>query len=493
MEPDDFQQDQDQDAADDQSAIPAPPISTDNSQDDGPGPQPEAAIPDDQQTPTSGLLQDAQNTPLNRGLKDVLGYIMGKGAAPQQQADAAAAAVDPEGKLSPEDRNLLAVHQAGEVGGPGAAWAMVQSNRQAYNAKQSFARAALNGVDGKAGDVAAAADAATKAAAHLLDGSVATFKPDGGGVSADVRLPGQSQSIKIKLTPEQLNQYLDVGSGGQYDKVLQAGGVPQTLQQIAKGQGEPLKGPGPQANAAARPGGRANNPAVRAGHAIVRDVVDANQPALPGMFDKDGHYIGPPVPDNTQYGAQLESRSRAMFPGVSQEAQRQAWMAKQDATTTDQKNKIDIATAGLKAKEKIAGIQAGGKVQAAGTTAGGKVAAAHVYADGKERVGNAKLLQQAKLQADRLVAQANNARDRINAQNYRAELGNPNRVLMTDADVTKLQRAHGFELPPLPGAATPQVAPPTGQAHTAPNGAPTKTINGKTYYKGPDGKAVLVQ
>lgn len=477
MEPDDLTQDQ--------SAIPAPPISTDNLGDDSqPGPQPtQSAIPDGGAETFGGdrpaYAQDNGMLPINAaasGAKSLVGYIMGQGAAPQQQAEAAARQVDPEGRMSPDERNLLAVHRAAEMGGPGAAWAMVQANRQAYNGKQAFARAALNGVDGKAGDLAAAADAATKASAHLLDGSTAVFHPQEDGVVADVRPPGQKESIQIKLTPDQFNEYLDVGKGGQFDKVLHNGGVPQTLQQIAQGPGEPLPGAPLAGSPGQRPGRSQESinaefaqPGNKTGHMLPKNLYErADQDAEDGLAPEPEAPETDPkkIRDNEEYDA-IAERAKKIFPHDSQMARRQQWQQEQEAAYKDRQNRTDVAIGSQEAKKEVARITG---------TAG--VEKAQTYSSSKERINQEKMVQQAKLQADRLVAQAQNAADRNRAQNFRAALTNPNFVLQTPEDVAKLTRQYGVTLPQqAPPGETPDV--PTGQPLAAPTGAPKAAPTGQ--------------
>lgn len=478
MEPDDLEQDQQQDQT--EGAIPAPPISTDNSAPNSqPGPQPtQSAIPDGGPEKLGGdrpfYEQDNGMLPINaarEGAKDLIGYIMGKGAAPQQQADAAAQAVDPEGKMTPEDRNLLAVHQAAEMGGPGAAWAMVQANRQAYNGKQAFARAALNGIDGKAGDLAAAADAATKASSHVLDGSVATFHPDQDGVMADVTLPGQKHSMRIKLTPEQLNQYLDVGKDGQYDKLLQAGGVPQVLQQIAKGPGVPLTGPGPQQRVRSQESidAERQQPGNKTGHLLPKNLYERADDGEDGLPPEPEKLETDPqrIRDNEEYDA-IAERAKRIFPRDSQSPQREQWRQTKEAEYKDRQNKVDTAAAGFKSKEAIANTNVKGKEGAATIYTGGKVRAAEIKAEADK----AKVLQNAQHQADVLAQNAKTADERNRVRMAIAEATNPNRVLMTDAETAAIWKKHGLNVGG-PGVAPPTgeaAPPPTGQAAPAPTG-----------------------
>src|SRR5665213_2370636 len=131
----------------------SPPAAQDQSADTGSQPSPEAA---------QGATNDSGFVPggapglgqaINGGVKKIAAYLMGADAAQPQVAKKFEQGIKNENPgISDDDANLLAVHKAHEMGGQAAAWQMVQYNRMAYNAKQSFAKAALNGVDGKAGN-----------------------------------------------------------------------------------------------------------------------------------------------------------------------------------------------------------------------------------------------------------------------------------------------------------------------------------------------------
>lgn len=441
------------------------------------------------QTPTSGLLADAQNSNLNQGVKKIVSYLMGAGAAPQQALTEAADQVGDE-THSPSDKNLLAVHQAFEGGGPAAAWAMVQANRQAYNAKQNFARAALNGVDGKAGDVAAAADAATKASAHLLDGSSATFHPHQGGVTATVKDPdGKEDHIPLSLPA--FNAWLDAGNTSQFDKVIAAGGIARVLRTI-NAKATPPEGDPNVPTVDDQP-----NPARAAGHAIARDVTDADQAPLPGQFDDKGHYLGEVAPDKTNYGDELEARSKKIYPGAGQEPERQQWMAAQENTEEERTNKLGIADAGNKAKVRVATIQGGAKVDSAKVGGDSRVAAQGLRSKSAEDVEasrsadrHAKLAAAAQMNLDKLAASAKTADARNRVRMATADLTNPNHVLMTDADVNKLFTKYGLPpmgapgLAPASGNAAPVQAPPAAQPAPAAPAQQQGSNAGKKFFNG---------
>jgi hypothetical protein len=206
------------------------------------------------------------NGPIARSLKAfpgnakrIVSYLMGEGAADPAVLKQAAAQADPRGQLDPDDRNLLAVQKATEAGGQEAGWKLAQANRVAYNAKQAFGYAALNGNQqtGKPPDLNAAIDAANQAATHVLDGSSVQFAPSEGGVTATVKARGSDQPQTIQLTPDAFRRYLNVGREGQYDRV-QGQTIPKTLAALARGGGtgqnrvdqyRPLQKPQEQAGA----------------------------------------------------------------------------------------------------------------------------------------------------------------------------------------------------------------------------------------------------
>lgn len=491
----------------------APPISTDNSQGQPSGPQP---VPAEQQeqTPTSGLLQDAQNTPMNQGVKKIVSYLMGAGAADPDTAKKFETGIKHENPgISDDDANLLAVHKAQEMGGPAAAWAMVQYNRTAYNAKQAFAKAALNGVDGKAGDMQAAADAATKAGAHILDGSATQFTaiPGGQGVTATVKMPGTDRTVNFQLNPQQFNQWLDVGGAGMWDKVMEGGGVPTTLQKIAGSQqsAQPQASGQPQPAPAATPSavpGPADSQAVTTGKPQVMDPTQADQAPVPGQFDAHGHYLGKEEPDKTNYDPDLVARANKMYPMAGDEAERQTWMSGQENQQEERENRVSVAAEKGKSdieKARQTGIYRNeatrvgsenrkeGQIGAANARAGGQVESATI----KAKADTDKARQQAILATTKMAQQSTDAKMRENGRMARAELTNPNKLLTSADDVNAILKKYGVA-PSAPGT---EQAPATGAPAVAPTQRPAnvppgaKLYQGKWYTRGPDGSAVPVQ
>lgn len=452
-------------------------------QDQTPPPaQQQGAIPDDTDmgsgqsqlpgpAPGESPLYDAGATPhqmLQSGAKKIIGYLMGAGAAPPTALQTAGQTVDPHGQMSESDRNLVAIHKAVDEGDLQTGWALVQANRQQYNAKQAFAKAALNGIQGKPADPAAAAQAATQAAANLPDGNNVVFQPSQGGFTATVTIPGTRTPQQIQLSAGQFDQWLDIGKEGQFDKVLEHGGAAPVLTAIAK-----------------------------------------QQPAADGEKE---------APDKANYGEELEERSRRVFPWISQESQRQQWMGQQEQSEAERQNKVDVAKTRADALEQVAGTRAGAakaiqesKGQTAQQLAEGKnrtlteieasrhgdrqdkTQAAREMAAGRNRTQteieasrhgdrSAKLQQQADqfLQRQQAQAKSNDERNRI--AKARMEISDPNALIRSQGDIDKIMGKYGVGAGAAPQAPTPQAPAPAARKQGP---------DGRWYVKGPDGKAVL--
>lgn len=214
--------------------------------------------------------------------------------------------------LPPGNQNLMALDAAVQKGDTREAIALMQGNRTAFNATQATAFAAINGVQGKPADINYAIDAANKAEQHILDGSNVKFAHAAGGkITATVTMATGGQPQTIPLTVDQFKQFLNVGIN-HWDRLMNQT-VPATLRQIAEGRSM-IVGPEPQAQA-----GKTASPAGETG---------GDQPARPGANQKswsDQQAEG----DQNGYGVELEKRSRAIYPDVGHEAERQQWMAAQ--------------------------------------------------------------------------------------------------------------------------------------------------------------------
>lgn len=476
--PDD-QDDAAQDAAQDQQPA--------QSQDQG---QDQQQAPDQSPPATLGgdrpwYAQDNGMLPINAarsGAKLVMQYLMGADSAdPEAAAKFAHGAKVEHPGVSDDDANVIAVHKATELGGPAAGWAMVQYNRSAYDRKQAFAKAALNGIDGKTGDLQAAAQAASQASQNVLDGSTAQFTADPGGgyVTATVKPPGSNRTVNYNLTPQQFGQYLDVGGAGQWDRVMSGGGIPGALQKIVA-----TSRTGANGSATGQSGPQNLTPAQSQENRGTKP-----SSALPDQYDDN--YVG-----DRQYPDWLEARADARFghaPGIPmlgptpQNLQdRVDWQDTQEQPYETRKASILAAQAKANASMYSAGVREQGLVNAAHERAGGQIGAATERAGGqvgaaKERAGGqvdaakvtgasrvaaagARAKTAADLAASRLLAQRDNMQAMERGKNMRNELNNLARTTNPGDDdyATKAQAIQNkyAALPPLPGQNT-QGAPQT--------------------------------
>jgi hypothetical protein len=267
----------------------------------------------------------------------------------------------------------IVLSETAQQNGVEAAWKACQQCRQNYDSYRVAAATKL-----AQGDVVAAANAAMNVFfSNMFDGRNIRFTWIGNFVTTEVMKPGSKvPSQRTDLTLSQFNELL-VGSEGQYDNVLE-NSIPVVVRQIAKSNGIPIEqqapdpprahsaiqSPTPRAalaiaaiSRAAVPAGQAlasgpfppqpyqrsrselqaatqpalpASSAVRSGQPQATDVANADQAVHPGQFNANGHYLGPQQLDPGAYSPLLEARSRRMFPGVSQERERQQWMADQE-------------------------------------------------------------------------------------------------------------------------------------------------------------------
>lgn len=292
------------------------------------------AIPtgDDNSIPSGPIQQQqAPTAPQRFGpLGRLVSYLMGEGAAHPQVLQQAADQIDPESGMSASDRNLMVIEDANRRGGQEAAWKMLQANRVAYNAKQAFAYAALNGNQQKRPDVHAAVDAANQAADHVLDGSNARFMVSTGGqITATVKGPDGGPAQVFDLSADQFRQYLNPGRAGMWDRQMQPGGIGRTLTNITQnqqrvssvGQLPPLAG--------ARQAQAEPEEEARQGP---QDPASTPQ----GQFRMTS-------PGEETYDPKLQKRAWGRFPGVGSSAERADFMAGQEAASDKLKNNVEVA------------------------------------------------------------------------------------------------------------------------------------------------------
>jgi hypothetical protein len=439
---------------------------------------------------------------INGGIKKIVSYLQGAGAAQPQVAQKFEQGIKAENPgISDDDANLLAVHKAQEMGGPGAAWAMLQYNRMSFNAKQAFAKAALNGVDGKTGNAQAAALAATQAGAHILDGSATTFtaQPGGQGFTATVKIPGTNRSIGVPLTSQQMDKWLDVGGAGQWDKIMETG-TPAALQKISSDKGDPSQQGAPPQGEGSPPEKEDNfMGAVKDAREDNQDSdpqepeanPNAGQPTnfgtTPSTLNLSGSNTQPSTlpPKPYSYGNDLEAQSRAMFPNISDEAKRQQFMATQQNQRSDRINKLGVGAMGAVAKQNVAQTRADAGQTMATTRAGGQVGAAEARASGQRdsaTIRSNKDQEIAKQKANAVLQQAqmrsrdNATRNRI-AQ-ARLEINDPNALMRggQTVDPQDILKKYGLGSgPAAPSAAPVQGQPPAPAAQ--PQAAPSAAAN----------------
>jgi hypothetical protein len=352
--------------------------------------QPQSAAPAPQSGPNPNSVFNVQNVPGNA--KRIISYLMGADAAHPQTLDQLGQQVDPQGSMSPGDRNLLALDRVRDTQGDNAAWSIMQANRVAYNAQTAFAKTALQGTQQKPADLRAAIDAANKAQANVLDGSNIQFAPWQGGVTATVTLPGTSQPQQIVLSPQAFSQWLDVGGDGQWDKVMEHS-APAVLQQLAKqypvagntgatrvDQLRPMQPKSQQEPAAPQqvPGTEAMNPDEQPGKVTRQEY---QQP----------QYSGKLTDEQTR-----EKRSYDLFPrahlDANENAKREQWIAGEEEKEANRENKVDVAR----------------------ETGTNRVEAARVTGTSRENV--AKTAGEARVQASQNYSQARVAAARENLQ-----------------------------------------------------------------------------
>lgn len=456
-------------------------------------------------------VQNLKNMPM---VKRILSYLSG------EDGDPAAATKFEQGvrheypNISDDDANLVAVHKAGELGGPAAAWGMIQYNRTSYNAKQAFAKAAMNGVDGKAGDVQAAAQAATQAGAHILDGSAAQFTatPDG-HITASVKPPGADARMSFKLTPQQFSQYLDVGGAGQWDRVMEQGGVPGTLQKLSTSSSPAgaaqSQNPG-QGQDQNQDQGQAQQNLPTATGSDGQTVTDMtvrkpqnNYGQTPSTKDLSGGEPMAPPGVGTNYGDELEARGRARTGGwISQEPARQQWMADQEEKELERGNKVEVAAEKGKNDIERARQTGMGRVDAEKVKAEGGEKRQTIRSNSNENVANiqaqasAKKQQaQAMLKLQQMDRTSQDQASRERGRMARAEINNPNFLTQKDGDREAILKKYGIQLPGSQGTPQGAAAAPIQTSTQAPaaNSPPVpgaKLYQGKWYTRGANGEAV---
>lgn len=324
----------------------------------------------------------------------IISYLKGGDAASPQAAQQIENNVDPQGQMDPGMRKLLAIDAAAKQYGPQAAWGLMQHYRQKYDAYKSFAAAANSGVQGKPRDPAAAAMALQQAYDHVPDGLNLTVKPSQTGFTATVTQPGGKQQT-VSLTPQQFGQ-LTQGPEGQFDSVLDKG-LPSVLTKFVQRNGLTADQVQPDTSTSAPEG---------------------SEPTVASANKGQGN-VG------LGYDPQLEARSRALFPMVSQNPQRIAWLQAQEQQGKENElssKKIDntLAAIGLRGQNArtVADIRANAQRDVAQTRGASYDKRTEAQADvGHERNQNyaARTLSNADIAKVRAAAASQSAQERNDA------------------------------------------------------------------------------
>lgn len=379
----------------------------------------------------------------------IIAYLHGDGAAPPQQVKQVEQSVDPQGSMDPNKRTVAGIQAAAEQGGPDAGFSFIQAHRQQYNAKQSFARAALNGGQGKPPDLNAAVNAANQAYYHVPNGEGVTFATNGQGVTATVN-GGQH----FQLSPQQFDQWLDIGGQGQFDKVYE-GGAAKVLGSLGQAQGQQGQGDDQQG--------------------AIQDPNDIRPMASPNVAAQNPQkyrptpagYKSPDVPD-AGFDPQTAERSRRMAPGdlgkqtqlsMTEEARQEGNQNKIDVEKEKGNTQRDIWGTRTKSNENIAGTRADAYVKAADlkSQAGRENARARLT-QVAQTAQNVKLTQAARLLSGKILSNS-----------------------VTPADEVQINSI-------LKGASQSGGAPAGGGQQSQPQPGQTRQVGSMTYVRHNDGK-----
>ena len=179
--------------------------------------------------------------------RKAMDWNRGFGAIPPEELDAVKKAVDPQGKMTEAQRNMMALGQVYQFqmskGNPEGAQRAAFQVLQAYRLDaQRYASIAAHAAEN--GDLDTAARAAVKAYANIPDGrDIAVFKDEDGKLNYSYTDAATGKTIvKGLLTPQQLaSQATGIAAGG-FDKlILQAAG--QRVEDETKGKGKGAAGP----------------------------------------------------------------------------------------------------------------------------------------------------------------------------------------------------------------------------------------------------------
>ena len=261
--------------------------------------------------------------------KRILSYLQGSGAMSVEEFNALKGQT---GGTTDDERTPLAIAAAARAGGDDRGAAALQTNRQLYDHKLGFAKVALNGIEGKPGDIRAAANAATMAFSHLPDGTMARFEPVQGGVRVSVSSLGSRAPVQTSmLTLPQFNALLDVAGQGQFDRMYETG-LPQAIQKIAQTPGTPLENQQAQRAPQARmSGGVQLTPMTPQQQSAAQQTI-ANNPWPTGRQAQQQR-TGPQYPGDTTgfENMTVDQQANALFPSQGGAANRAKYIHDQMA------------------------------------------------------------------------------------------------------------------------------------------------------------------
>lgn len=269
------------------------------------------------------FMDGAANGPVGQAAQGLIKYLKGDGAMDGNTSAAIGYAVDPNGNLPPVQKSMKMVQYAYskglQEGDPRTAMQLslgvLQHQRQQYDMWRTGAAVKLS-----QGDVGSAIDAANKAFQGPFGENVHFMPSDGGKITATVTGDKGEVQGTFPMQPAQFQQLMQ--SHGKFDTLVH-NGIFDTLSQ--------LSAPTPQQGAA--PAQRqqfANAPQSTAGTAKPQ----TDQERYPILK----------APEGTDQ--KMFDQSKRIFPWVSQNSQREQWIADQQEQQAGRSNKVDIAAAG---------------------------------------------------------------------------------------------------------------------------------------------------
>ena len=226
---------------------------------------------------------------------NILSYLQGQHAMPQDQLKQGEKQVDPQGSMNPTERNMKVIAmfqkqdgegqpsfagpevsgaQMGSQGNQGAA--AIEAYAQQYNTMAAGVQVALS-----KGNWQVAAQNATLAFSNVPDGnSVAVVAQKNGGFLVDVKQLG-GKSSQFNLSPEQLNALVKSpgGRGSPFDNWMEQP-APSIIKAIAAGGGMPIQQPNGGKSSQQAPTG--NIPGKQPGVSPADEAAAGIKDAVPG-------------------------------------------------------------------------------------------------------------------------------------------------------------------------------------------------------------------